>query len=50
MNCERCHHTHEAHEHAQESTSLMKVGSCKIPDCSCKQYQDKIKEIDEDLL
>ncbi len=28
----------------------MKDGSCKIPDCTCKQYQDKIKKIDEDLL
>ncbi len=50
VNCARCHHIHEAHEYAQDSTSLMKVGSCKIPQCSCNQYLDEIKKIDEDLL
>ena len=50
MQCRRCHHTDEAHKPAQESTSIMKLGACQIPDCSCKQYLDAIKEIDEELL
>ena len=55
MNCKRCHHTYEAHsydlkEGMNNSESIMKVGSCIIPVCNCKQYVDPINEIDEDLL
>lgn len=50
MNCIRCHHTDQAHTLSNESKSLLKLGGCKIPDCTCKQYLDAIKEIDEELL
>jgi len=40
----------QAHQQSNESTSLLKLGSCQIPDCTCKQYLDSIKEIDEELL
>jgi hypothetical protein len=40
----------QAHRQSNESTSLLKLGSCQIPDCTCKQYLDIIKEIDEELL
>lgn len=50
MNCIRCHHTDQAHILSKESASLLKLGSCKIPDCTCKQYLDAIKEIDEEML
>ncbi len=50
VNCRRCHHTDEAHNQSNESTSLLKLGSCRIPDCTCKQYLDAIKDIDEELM
>ena len=50
MNCKICHHTHEAHTNNDDSGSLMKAGSCVIPVCRCKEYQDPISSIDEDLL
>jgi len=50
MNCKRCHHTNEAHQESQDNTSILKVGKCQIPDCTCQQYLDEMKQIDEDLL
>jgi len=50
MNCRLCHHTDEAHTSSDGSESLMKVGKCKIPTCTCGQYVDPIQKIDEDLL
>jgi len=50
MNCRLCHHTDEAHTFSEGNDSLMKVGKCKIPTCSCQQYVDPIQKIDEDLL
>ena len=50
MNCSRCHHTNEAHIESRESTSLMKLGKCQIPTCTCQQYKEAIEQIDEDLL
>ncbi|HUT06373.1 MAG TPA: hypothetical protein VMW74_06770 [Nitrosopumilaceae archaeon] len=50
MNCHLCHHTDEAHISSKENKSLMKVGKCKIPTCTCQQYIDPIQKIDEDLL
>jgi hypothetical protein len=50
MNCRLCHHTDEAHISSDGSESLMKVGKCKIPTCTCQQYVDPIHQIDEDLL
>ena len=50
MNCDRCHHTDEAHMPSDESTSLMKLGKCQIPNCTCNQYREGIEQIDEDLL
>ncbi|MFB5610700.1 MAG: hypothetical protein ACE5R3_02490 [Nitrosopumilaceae archaeon] len=50
MNCIRCHHTDEAHRPSDSSDSLLKVGKCQIPGCTCQQYLDAIKQIDEDLL
>ena len=29
---------------------MIKLGECKIPDCTCKQFINPIEEIDEDLL
>ncbi len=50
MNCQRCHHTDEAHVPSDSSESLLKLGKCLIPGCTCQQYLDAIKQIDEDLL
>jgi len=50
MNCRLCHHTNEVHTYSEENDSLMKVGKCKIPTCTCQQYLDPIQKIDEDLL
>ena len=50
MNCKRCHHTDEAHIPNEQSNSLMKMGECQIPTCTCQQYLDPIQEIDEELL
>jgi hypothetical protein len=50
MNCNLCHHTDEAHNSSDKNESLMKVGKCQIPTCTCQQYVDPIKKIDEDLL
>jgi len=35
---------------SKENESLMKVGKCNIPTCTCAQYVDPIQKIDEDLL
>jgi hypothetical protein len=50
MNCKRCHHTNEVHLPSDKSTSLIKMGKCNIPSCTCQQFLDPIKEIDEDLI
>ncbi len=50
MNCKHCHHTYEIHKSSGKNKSILKVGKCQIPSCSCQQYVDPIKEIDEDLL
>ena len=50
MNCRLCHHTDEAHAYSDKNESLMKLGKCTIPTCTCKQYSDPIQKIDEDLL
>jgi len=40
----------KAHMPSDDSHSLLKLGSCQIPDCPCPQFLDEIKEIDEDLM
>ncbi|HSG74473.1 MAG TPA: hypothetical protein VLA01_04690 [Nitrosopumilaceae archaeon] len=50
MNCKRCHHTDQAHTYSNESTSILKLGKCQIPHCTCIQYLDAMAKIDEDLL
>ena len=50
MHCTRCHHADEIHNTSDESASIMKLGKCKIPGCSCQQYKDAIQKIDEELL
>ncbi len=50
MNCKRCHHTDQAHMDSQESKSILKLGKCQIPTCTCAQYLDAMKQIDEELL
>ncbi len=50
MNCDRCHHTDKAHCESPDSDSLMRLGGCQIPGCTCRQYADGIKKIDEELL
>jgi len=50
MNCERCHHTDRAHSESEGGDSLMRLGRCRIPECTCRQYAVGIEKIDEDLL
>ncbi|MGI9565748.1 MAG: hypothetical protein ACR2LL_01885 [Nitrosopumilus sp.] len=50
MNCERCHHTDEAHLLNQNSSSIIKAGKCQIPTCTCQSYVDSMQAIDEELL
>jgi len=50
MNCNRCHHTDEAHIQNAQSDSIIKAGKCQISTCTCQQYLDPIQKIDEDLL
>lgn len=62
MNCLSCYHTHYAHELKKSNDlineddiknnleSLLVVGKCLIPGCSCAQYVDRIQKIDEELL
>ncbi|MEM3143995.1 MAG: hypothetical protein QXW91_05150 [Candidatus Nitrosotenuis sp.] len=50
MNCKRCHHVPQIHEYSKDSSSLMKLGRCSIPDCTCIQYVDSIEVLDEELL
>ena len=50
MNCNRCHHTDEAHIPDKKSKLMIKLGKCKIPTCTCLQFMNPIQEIDEDLL
>lgn len=50
MNCHRCHHTNETHAKSSDCDSLTGLGECMIPGCTCRQYSDGIKMIDEDLL
>jgi hypothetical protein len=50
MNCKKCHHTDEVHVPDEKSHLMIKLGECKIPDCTCKQFINPIEEIDEDLL
>ena len=53
MICSKCHHTHEAHTYKKQNdknSSLMMIGECIIPECSCRQYVDPIIEIDEEML
>jgi len=50
MNCKRCHHIDDAHEPSLSSKSLLKIGRCLVPNCTCNQYIDPIEEIDEDLV
>ena len=49
MNCQRCHHTDEAHIPDKESKLMIKLGKCKIPTCTCAQFMNPIQEIDEDF-
>jgi len=50
VNCRRCHHTNQAHTDSIESTSILKLGRCQIPQCTCVQYLDTMEKIDEELL
>ena len=50
MNCYRCHHSNETHRASDTSSSIMGLGACQIPDCTCSQYVDSIRKIDEDML
>ncbi|MEO9308856.1 MAG: hypothetical protein ABI337_01005 [Nitrososphaera sp.] len=49
MNCKRCHHAPYAHTPSKESSSLVKLGRCSIPHCTCKQYVE-FEQLDEELL
>ena len=39
-----------AHAESPDGDSLVGLGGCTIPDCTCAQYLDGIERIDEDLL
>ena len=49
MNCKKCHHTDEVHLPI-DNMSLLNIGKCLIPSCTCKQFTIPIDKIDEDLL
>ena len=50
MNCRRCHHTDEVHKTTDSIESLLRRGSCNIPDCPCNQFLDAFEEIDDEQL
>jgi len=50
VNCRRCHHTDQVHTDSNESVSILNLGRCQIPHCTCVQYLDAMKKIDEELL
>ena len=50
MICRRCHHTDEAHKNSNSSESMLRRGSCSIPDCPCQQFLDAFEEIDDEQL
>jgi len=43
-------HADQAHTDSNESSSILKLGRCQIPHCTCVQYLDTMEKIDEDLL
>ena len=45
MNCGKCHHIYEAHARGDSGAA-----GCMIPTCTCSQYVDPIRAIDEELL
>ena len=45
MNCKKCHHTDEVHVPDEKSNLMIKLGECKIPDCTCKQFINPIKKL-----
>ncbi|MGQ0606508.1 MAG: hypothetical protein ACT4OD_06125 [Candidatus Nitrosotenuis sp.] len=50
MNCKRCHHVAQIHEESQKSSSLLRLGKCSIPECTCLQFVESIDQLDEDLM
>ena len=50
MNCQKCHHTDEAHIPDKESKLMIKLGKCKIPTCTCLQFMNPMLGVAEDLL
>ena len=44
MICRRCHHTDEIHKTTTSSESMLRRGTCQIPDCTCKQFLDAFEE------
>ena len=38
------------HADSNENTSILKLGRCQIPQCTCVQYLDTMEKIDEELL
>lgn len=51
LNCGQCKHAYRVHEFDESKTnSLLRVGKCLVPGCDCRQYVDRIRTIDEDLL
>lgn len=50
MHCDRCHHADMAHASSETSASLMRLGACAIPGCTCPEYREAIRRIDEELV
>ena len=50
MNCDRCHHTDEAHAKSPHGDPMTGLEGCMIPGCTCRRYRDGIREIDDYLL
>lgn len=50
LHCDRCHHADMAHAPSETSASLMKLGACAIPGCTCPEYREAIRRIDEELV
>ena len=39
-----------AHAPSDASASLMRLGACAIPGCTCPEYREGIRRIDEELV
>lgn len=50
MNCRRCHHLDEVHLKTETDATKLGLGECGMPYCTCRQFADSIRMIDEEML